>query len=256
MNSENIKYIDTHTHPQLRQYNADRDEVIQRAFEAGVGMICVGVDLESSNQAIELAQKNENIWASVGLHPNDNLDEKYEQAIYAESAQKEKVVAIGEIGLDYYRTTDPAKKEFQKERFLQQISLAQELKKPLIIHCRDAHDDMYEILKNHHGLRGVIHSFTGTWSEVQRYIDLGFYIGLNGIITFARQYDESIKNIPLDKILLETDAPFLTPEPHRGQRNESSYLPFIAQKIADIKNISIEEFASQTTENAGELFGL
>ncbi len=262
MNSKNIKYIDTHTHPQLRQYNADREAVIQRALDAEVGMICVGVDLESSQQAIELAHRYENIWASVGLHPNDS--KQYQESsikYYEEIINDPKVIAIGEVGLDYYRTSELDKQKLQREILKQFLELAIAHDKPLIIHCRSAHDDLISILntlyKIHNTrLRGVIHSFTGTWQEAERYLDLGFSIGFNGIVTFARQYDETIKNIPLDKILLETDAPFLTPEPHRGQRNESSYLPFIAQKIADIKNIFADEVASQTTKNASELFSL
>lgn len=251
-----MKLLDTHSHPQLRQYNEDREAVIQRALDAGVGMICVGVDLETSRQAVELTKQYANIWSSVGLHPNDNLDEVYDEVPYLELAKRPKVVAIGEIGLDYYRTTDEAKKEFQRERFEKQLALAEQLQKPVIIHCRDAHEDMRKILIAHPNIRGVIHSFTGTLEDAKWYIEHGFYIGLNGIITFARQYDEIIQAIPLKSILLETDAPFLTPEPYRGKRNESSYLPFVAQKIADIKGESLENVSAVTTENAKLLFDI
>ncbi len=251
-----MKLIDTHTHPQMSQYESDRDAVLQRALESGVEMICVGVDLESSKSAIELAHAHEGIWASVGLHPNDNLSEVYSNEPYEALAGDSKVVAIGEIGLDYYRTPDKTAQEIQVQRFKEQLKLALRLKKPVIIHCRDAHEDMTEILEafEGEGLRGVIHSFTGTWGEAQLYLKLGFYIGFNGIVTFARQYDETLTAIPAERILLETDAPYLTPEPFRGKRNESAHLLHVAQKIADIRGVSLEEFATQTTKNAQALF--
>jgi len=251
-----MKLIDTHTHPQLRQYNEDREAVIKRAFDAGVSMICVGVDFETSRQAVELALQYEDIWSSVGLHPNDNLDEVYDEAPYLELAKRPKVVAIGEIGLDYYRTTDEFKKEFQRERFEKQLALAEQLQKPVIIHCRDAHEDMRKILIAHPNIRGVVHSFTGTLEDAKWYVEQGFYIGFNGIITFARQYDEIVRDIPLDRILLETDAPFLTPEQYRGKRNESSYLSFVAQKIAEIKSESFDIVSTTTTKNATSLFDI
>ena len=259
--------FDTHTHPQMRQYYADREQVIKRALDAGIVMICVGVDLESSLQAIELAHKYESVWASVGLHPND-IDRYPESSIknhdlkeYEIVAKDSRVIAIGEVGLDYYRTSEKDKQQLQREYLDQFIDLAIKYDKPLIIHCRDAHADLFKILNTKYlihntKLRGVIHSFTGTWQDAQRYLELGFYLGFNGIITFARQYDETVINTPLDRILLETDAPYLTPEPHRGQRNEPSYLSFIAQKIADLKNITTKEVTEKTTKNAKLLFNL
>ncbi len=254
MNNSPFTLIDTHTHPQIQQYADDREEVIKRALDAGIGMICVGVDLETSQQAVELARQYEGIWSSVGLHPNDNLDEVYDEAPYVELARRPKVIAIGEIGLDYYRTTDESKKEFQRERFEKQLKLAEQLQKPVIIHCRDAHEDMRKILGLHPGMKGVIHSFTGTLEDAKWYVGRGFFIGLNGIVTFTRQYDEIVRDIPLDKILLETDAPFLTPEPYRGRRNESGYLPFVAQQIATIKGMSVDEVAAVTMRNAEKIF--
>lgn len=251
-----MRLLDTHSHPQMRQYNEDRDAVIERALDAGVGMICVGVDLETSSQAIELADKYENMWASVGLHPNDNLDEIYDDAPYFELAQTTKVIAIGEIGLDYYRTTDETKKQFQRERFEKQLQLAGMLNKPVIIHCRDAHEDMRAMLSKFPKVKGVIHSFTGTLEDAKWYIEHGFHIGLNGIITFARQYDDVVREIPLEWIVLETDAPYLTPEPYRGNRNESAYIAHVAQKIAEIRGVEFEKVAGQTTINAKSLFNL
>jgi TatD DNase family protein len=250
---KNRQIIDTHCHQQFSQYDSDRDEMIRRALDAGVNMICVGVDLETSRQAIALAEQYEGIWASVGLHPNDNLDEKYDQASYEELVTHPKVVAIGEVGLDYYRTTDVDKRIFQKERFTQQLELARAVDKPLIIHCRDAHEDMLEMFDSG---RGVIHSFTGTLEQALLYIERGYYIGLNGIITFTHQYDDVARSIPLEKMLLETDAPYLTPVPYRGKRNEPVYIRETAKIIADIRGISVDEFIVATTNNAKELFSI
>lgn len=255
--------IDTHCHPQLSQYDADREQVIRRAIDAGVGMICVGVDLASSQSAIILAEQYEGLYASVGLHPNDNLDEKYDQATYEKLATHPKVVAIGEVGLDYYRTTDQGKRAFQMERLLQQIELAQRIDKPLIIHCRDslrpllketnAHTDMLRVLPDY---RGVIHSFTGTFEQATAYIEKGYMIGFNGIITFAPEYDDLVRRLPLDRILLETDAPFLTPVPHRGTRNEPAHVVYVAEKIAELRGISVAEVKQQTIANTLSLFSI
>ncbi len=237
--------------------------MIRQALNAGVSMICVGTDLETSQQGIELAQKHDGMWASVGLHPNDNLNEKFEPEKYRELLQKEKVVAFGEIGLDYYRTEKPEDQKFQKERFIQQLELAKEMKMPLILHCRDgksgssgrAYPDMIEILKKGYTDNGgVVHSFTGSLNEAKQFLDLGFYLGFNGIITFARQYDDIVRETPLERILLETDAPFLTPEPYRGKRNEPAYVVEVAKKIAELKNESYEKVVEQTTNNCRRLF--
>ena len=224
-----IRLIDSHCHLQFPKYKDDLKEVITRAQEAGVAMICVGTDYKTSKQAIEIASQHQNIWATVGLHPNDNLGEEFNADEYEKLLKTNKVVAMGEIGLDYYRTTEEADKQFQRDRFEQQLAVAIKADKPIIIHSRDAgkgsvgvvHADLLAILQNNlPARRGVAHSFTGTIDEARKYLDLGFYISFNGIITFARQYDELVKFVPLDRVLLETDAPFLAPEPHRDQRNE------------------------------------
>lgn len=253
-----MKIIDSHAHPNSPQYDADRDEVIGRAIEAGVGMICVGVDLELSKKAIELAGKYETIWASVGLHPNDNLDEVYNQSVYENLAQHTKVVAIGEVGLDYYRTTEEVHKQTQRNRFEQQLDLAIKLEKPLIIHCRDAHSDLLAILKTRE-LKlpgGVIHSFTGTLAEAEKYLEFGFCLGFNGIITFANQYDEVVKSTPITRILLETDAPYLTPAPNRGKRNEPIDVFHIATRVGELKNIPDEDVMAVTMDTTQDLFQL
>src|SRR3989344_4275749 len=234
-----MKLIDSHCHPQMPQYDADREEIIKRATEMGVGIICVGVDWESSKLGIELAQKHEGIWASVGLHPNDNLNEEFNEKEYEELLKKDKVVAMGEIGLDYYRTAEPEDQKFQKERFIKQLELAKKMGKPLVLHCRDsksgsigkAYPEMIDILKSGYAeFGGVIHSYTGSLDEAKHFLDLGFCLGFNGIITFPPSrkatdgqvlgmYDEVVKYAPLDRILLETDAPYLTPVPYRGKEN-------------------------------------
>jgi TatD DNase family protein len=257
------KIIDSHCHLQYPKYDTDRDEIIQRALDANIHMICIGTDFETSKQGIEIAQKYEGVWAAVGLHPNDNLHEEFDISGYEELLKMPKVVAIGEIGLDYYRTTDPKDQEFQKKRFEQQLDLGVRTNMPIVLHSRDAgkgstgvvHADMIGILKNNLPPRsGVAHSFTGTIEEARMYLDLGFYLGFNGIITFARQYDEMIRFIPLDRILLETDAPFLAPEPHRGQRNEPSYIIEVAKKLSEVKGVSLEEVIEKTTQNSQTLF--
>lgn len=255
--------FDSHCHPQMEQYNTDRDEMLNRAEAAGVSMICVGTDFETSKQAIELSGNYKNMWASVGLHPNDNLNEKFNAKEYGELLKMPKVVAMGEIGLDYYRTTDVKDQQFQKKRFEEQLDLAVKMDMPLILHSRDAgkgstgivHSDMIAILKNNIPKKpGVAHSFTASIDEAKRYLDIGFHLGFNGIITFTKQYDEMVRYIPLENILLETDAPFLSPEPYRGKRNEPSYVIEVAKRIAELKNIPVDTVIGETTKNCSELF--
>lgn len=262
--------FDSHCHPQFPQYDKDRKEVLKRAQDAGVFMICVGTDLETSKKGIKLAQQHENIWATVGLHPNDNLNEHYDSLIYHNILKKPKVVAMGEIGLDYYRTTDDSAKKFQRERFEKQLDTAVKANMPIILHSRDAgkgsvgivHNDLLKILKNNLPTRlGVAHSFTGTVEEAKKYLDLGFCLGFNGIITFLPagrqvhgQYDDVVRYTPLESILLETDAPYLTPEPYRGSRNEPAYIIEVAKKVAELKRESLEKVIGQTTQNCKNLF--
>ncbi|MCC6934865.1 MAG: TatD family hydrolase [Candidatus Yanofskybacteria bacterium] len=247
-----MKIVDTHCHVQMEQYDHDRDEVIRRARNAGIGMICVGFDLASSRAAIGAAEKYEGLYAAVGLHPNDNLTEEYDQAEYEELARHPRVVAIGEIGLDYFRVTDPRLKEIQRARFLQQLGMAA---KPIIVHCRDAHTDMLSMLAGKE-LRGVIHSFTGTTAEMRAYCSLGWHIGLNAIATFSADYVDMIRAIPADRLLLETDAPYLAPVPYRGKRNEPSYIEGVGKFLADVRGVLPEDLFRQTTENAKRLFSL
>lgn len=271
--------FDSHCHPQFPQYDKDREEMLTRVKDAGVSMICVGTDLEMSQKAIELAAGHENIWATIGLHPNDFSElfdgdkispSKADEFLHL--AGKEKVVAVGEIGLDYYRTPDKEHQKKQKEIFEFFINLAYQNQKPLIIHGRDsqagsgrqAHDDIIEILNSAKNILygGVAHSFTGSIDEAKKYLDLGFYLGFNGIITFARQYDEVVRYIPLENILIETDAPYLTPLSRQSvseggrTRNEPAYVIEVAKKIAQLKGINYETVTETTLGNTKKLFGI
>lgn len=256
--------IDTHSHVNFKDYKDDGDEVVVRALKNNVWLINVGAEADTSKRAVEYAERYpEGVFAAVGLHPFHIKDQEFSYEKYKEMALKEKVVAIGECGLDYYRIkdNDEETKAFQKQIFLKQLVLAEELKKPVIIHCREAHKDLLEILKMENlklktKLRGVAHSFLGNYKQAREYRKLGFKIAFNGIITFTRDYDKVILDTPLEDILLETDCPYLTPVPHRGQRNEPLYVIEVAKKLAEIKNISLEEVAEQTTANAKEIFHL
>lgn len=256
--------IDTHAHVNFKDYREDGDEVVKRALENGVWFINVGAERDTSKRAVEYSEKYpKGVFATVGLHPFHVKDQEFSYEEYRELALKEKVVAIGEIGLDYYRieNDDQETKSLQKEVFLKQLDLAEELQKPVIIHCREAHEDLLEILKsytlNHKSnLKGVAHSFLGNYKQAREYRKLGFKIAFNGIITFARDYDRVISDTPLEDILLETDCPYLAPIPYRGQRNEPSYIIEVAKKLAEIKKIPLEEAINQTTVNAKKVFNL
>ena len=260
-----FKFFDAHCHLQMPQFDADRGEVLARMREKEMGGVIPGVDLATSAAALALAKQHDFLWAAVGLHPNDNLDEEFDAARYEELAKDPKVVAVGECGLDYFRSGGTPEesaswRSAQKKRFEAQIELALIVKKPLIIHCRNAHDDMLEILSdymgNHKSLEVIIHFATMTGELAQKYIDLGCYISFPGPITYTDMYDESIRVAPLDLILSETDSPFAAPVPNRGKRNEPAYVAEVVRKIATIKNIPLEEMARQITLNSQRVFGI
>ncbi len=245
--------IDTHAHLNFSQFNKDRKEIISKCLEKNISIINVGTDYQSSCDVIKIA-KEYNLYASVGLHPSD-IEEGFDCEKYKELVC-DKVVAIGETGLDYWRkpkakTKREEFKEKQKQEFIKQVDLACELKLPLIIHCRVAFDDVYDILKDKN-TKGVIHSFTGNIEDLKRFLSLGYFIGINGII-FKMDLRSVIESIPLDKILLETDCPFLSP-PQFEERNSPLSLEIIAQEIADIKKCSLEEIIKATDNNALKLF--
>ena len=261
-----IKYIDIHSHLQISEYDSDREVVLMRMKEAGVGTIVVGVDYETSRQAVELTEKNENIFACVGLHPKDNLTEMFDTEAYKKLVQNPKVVAIGECGLDFFRLEgDSGKVEEikiqQKKLFIQQIELAIETYKPLMLHCRDAYREVLDILipyKKQAGdkLRGNVHFFAGDVATAREFVGLGFTVSFTGVITFARNYDEVIRSLPLENILSETDAPFVAPIPYRGKRNEPAYVVEVVKKLAEIRGEDLETVRIQLLENARSVFGV
>lgn len=253
-----MKLFDSHCHLYMSQFDADRDAVIARMQEQDMGAVIIGTDYAESVQALALARQYDFLWASVGLHPNDNPDEVFDTAAFEALARDPKVVAIGECGLDYFRTTGQG----QRKRFELQIELAQKLGKALVIHCRNAHEDMLDILFSYsHELENkkvpvVIHFFTGSGELAQKYLDLGCYLSFPGPITYTDMYDDSVRVCPLDRMLIETDAPFAAPVPNRGQRNEPAYVADVARKIAVLKGISYEEVAAATLKNASSVFSL
>ncbi|OGI17842.1 MAG: hypothetical protein A3J63_01230 [Candidatus Moranbacteria bacterium RIFCSPHIGHO2_02_FULL_40_12b] len=252
-------YIDTHAHINFNAFKDDAGEVIKRSLEAGVFMINIGSQYSTSKRAVEMAEKYESgIYSAVGLHPIHINDEKFDYEKYLELAKKPKVVAIGEMGLDYYHSKQDSDKGKQKEIFLEGIKLANKIEKPMVIHCREAYNDLLEILKNNPVKKfGVAHSFCGSLKTAQQFIELGYKIGLNGIITYSPSYDKLIKNIALEDILLETDCPYLNPKPlPRDGRNEPENVKYVAGKISHLKNTSIEEVKMATTRNAKEVFGV
>ncbi len=259
--------FDSHSHLHFSQFDNDREEVIKKLRDFDIKVVNVGTDFEESERAVELSKKYPDfMWASVGLHPNDNLKENFDISKYRELAKILNVVAIGECGLDYFRSPSEAEITRQKEIFVKQIEIAQELKKPLILHCRssvgtqDAYEDAIEILKfkylNISTGNGVAHFFSGSKETAKKFLDLGFYISFAGPITFANEYKEVVEFVPIDRILIETDAPFAAPIPHRGRRNEPVYVEFVARKIAEWKRLSFKEVADKATENAIKLFNI
>ena len=279
-----MKFFDVHTHTQDAPYDSDREAVILRAIEAGIGMAQVGTDFDMSQKAVALAEQyGGNMFATVGLHPNDNKKEIFDYEAYKDLAfSSDRVVAMGECGLDYFRGADEAEKARQKKIFIEQIKLSKELNKPLMIHCREAFADLIEILEKNivttpltpllskeggekeitslfggrSGTPGIVHFFSGSVDDARILLDMGFYFSFGGVLTFTRDYDEQVKFIPMDKILLETDAPYVAPVPHRGKRNESLYVTEVAKKIAEIKRTTFEEIARETTINAKKVFGV
>lgn len=252
--------FDTHAHYDDDKFNEDRHDVIMRAHESGVAYILnAASNMASAAESITLADTYAFMYAAVGVHPH-NVDEMNEETIssIAKMALKPRVVAIGEIGLDYYYDTQP--RDIQKYWFSRQIDLARELKLPVIVHDRDAHEDALNIIKAHDAkaVGGVFHCFTGSVEMAKDLINNNFYISIGGPVTFknARKTIEVVKCIPDDRLLIETDCPYLTPEPHRGKRNDSGYVRLIAEKIAEIKGIAFEKVAEITTKNAKVLFNI
>lgn len=269
---------DTHCHLDLDKFSEDREAVIQRAVDSGLGrMLVPGLDLVSSRAAVELADTHAKVYAAVGFHPTD-IDKMTPESFneLGKLAEHPKVVAIGEIGLDYYWVKEPDKRQEQREKLVPQLELANAVNKPIILHLREEDDaehgeafiDLFNILDQWHGKLhlldhplysnpGVFHSFNGSADSAQRAIGMSYHIGITGPITYkkAESHRELVKGLPLDRILIETDSPFQTPVPHRGKRNEPAYVGYIADKIAELHHTSRTQVATITAENANRLFG-
>ncbi len=251
--------VDSHCHLNmldLSPFNGELDAVIQSASEMGVSeMLCVSVDLPTLPQVLACAQRYENVFASVGIHPNDSQDEINIETLL-EFSQHEKVIAIGETGLDYFRSTGDL--VWQREAFRKHIVLAKQCEKPLIIHTREAQKDTLDIMQEESAqtVGGVLHCFTETWEMAQAAMDLGFYISFSGIVTFknAKALQEVVKKMPLERMLVETDSPFLAPVPYRGKANYPAYVRYVAEFIAELRNEPFAKIAQQTTINFHQLF--
>jgi len=277
------KYIDIHGHVNFKTFDLDRDEVIKRALDNDTWCINVGTQVDTSKQAVELAHKyKEGVYAIIGLHPihtgasyhdMEELGEEgaeftsrgeiFDKNIYRDLLKDSKVVAIGECGLDYYHM-DKDSIEKQKKAFIEQIELANEINKPIMLHIRNnpkdksinAYTDSLEILKKYSKVKGDVHFFAGNTDEAKGFLDFGFTLSFTGVITFTHDYDEVIKNTPLDMIMSETDCPYVAPVPYRGKRNEPYYVKEIVKKIAEIKNLKEAEVALAIVANAKRVFGI
>lgn len=249
--------IDTHAHIHFDQYVNDLGAVLERAGTAGVGkIVTVGIDESDSAKAVELAKAHPNVYASVGLHPHDAKKADTAMPIIEQLAASEKVVAIGECGLDYYRNLSP--KPDQEKAFRLQVELAIKLGKPLIFHVRDAYEDFLRIVADYPQAKGIIHSFSAGQVIFEKLLKTGFMFGLNGIMTFTKDADQlaAAKMIPEDKLVLETDCPFLSPAPMRGKTNEPASLKLIAEFLANLRGLSYGQLCNQTTQNASALLGI
>ena len=257
---EKIEFIDSHCHLDMEAFAPDLDEVLDRAYQAGVtNIITIGTDRDSSEQAVQLAGRYPSVYAAVGVHPHDSSgvnDKDFDRI--AQLSTHEKVVGYGEIGLDYAKMYSP--KEVQQQVFSRQLALAQELNLPVIIHDRDAHEDTLKILKKHAPFPagGVLHCFSGDSTFAEQIVELGFFISIPGIVTFknAKALQQVVVDLPLQSMLIETDGPFLAPVPFRGKRNTPELLLYTAEKIAQLRNLTLRAVAAQITDNTRALFNL
>ncbi len=279
----NYEFFDAHTHANLAAFREDYREVVQKVLDAGGGLINVGTQRDTSRRAVEIAREfPEGVYATIGLHPvhtsasfHDEEElgggeaaraftsrgEIFDSGYYKKLALDPKVVGIGECGLDYYRigNNESEIRERQRTAFLEQMKLSFEVKKPLMIHCRDAFDDLITILISNPdflipGNPGVAHFFAGTKENAERLLELGFSFTFGGVVTFVRSYDEVIRMIPMERIMSETDAPYVAPVPYRGKRNEPLYVQEVIKKLAEIKGVSEEEMRRITVENVRRVF--
>ncbi|MCL2125804.1 MAG: TatD family hydrolase [Oscillospiraceae bacterium] len=251
-------YFDTHAHYDDERFNEDRDELLQTMAAAGISLILnAASSLESSKIALSLADKYPFIYASVGVHPHDAKDMTDNTAAELEKLLlHEKAKAVGEIGLDYHYDHSP--RDIQRARFREQLELARHAKKPVIIHEREALPDMLDIIKDFTDLNGVVHCFSGSWETAKIILKMGWNLSFTGVVTYknARKSREVVENIPSDRYMLETDCPYLSPEPVRGRRNSSLNLPHIAEFVAMVRGVSVEEVAATSMENGKKFFGI
>lgn len=256
-----IELVDTHTHLNDKKFAGQEAAVIERARENGVTrLINMGDTLASSEKVVMLAAAYEGVYAGVGIHPEEAFPmTSREDDILAAWTEQPRVVAIGEIGLDYYWEKDAGKRQLQQQVFIRQLDLARQLHLPVCVHDREAHGDTLAILKKEgRGIRGVMHCFSGSWEMAQELLKMGWYIGVDGPLTFknAARLPEIVQKFPLEHLLVETDAPYMAPVPMRGRQNEPAYVRYVAEKVAEIKGISVDMVAKQTSRNAEELYGL
>ena len=251
------KIIDTHTHIYDKQFENDFDDVMKRIEDELEGIVSIGFDLESSLKSIELANRYSFVNAVIGVHPVDikKYNDKVEKELERLALTEKKVVAIGEIGLDYHWMEDP--KDVQIAGFRKQMELAERVKKPVVIHTREALQDTLDILKDYKNVGGILHCYPGSLEAAKPFLDR-YYLGIGGTLTFKnnKKTKELVKELPLEKIVLETDCPYLTPVPFRGKRNEPVYTKYVAEEVARIKEISLEEVIKITTENARKIYGI
>ena len=256
-----MELIDSHAHLDGEKFADDRAAVVERALAAGVvKIITMGDSLESSARSVALAERFEPIYAAVGVHPEEAqpMTAATDEQLAAWAAQ-EKVVAIGEIGLDYYWEKDEEKRALQRAIFVRQLDLARQLKLPVCIHDREAHGDMMKILKTEgRGLRGVLHCYSGSWEMASELLKGDWYFGIDGPLTYknAAKLPEIVQRLPAERILVETDSPYLSPMPFRGRRNEPAHVLYVAKKAAELRGESLEDFARATRENTRALYGI
>lgn len=260
-----MRYIDTHAHINLSQFDVDREDVLARTAEAEVAHINVGTNRDTSKTAVEIASSHDAAYAIIGVHPLEVIGEDggpertFERAYYHELAASPKVVGIGECGFDYFHHGDETY-NVQRDMFIEQIHFANEIGKPLMLHLRhkkgtrDAYDDALDILKSEAKVQGNAHFYAGSWEQAKAFFDRGYTISFTGVITFARDYDEIIKNAPLDMLHAETDCPYVAPAPFRGQRNEPIHVREVYKKIAEVKGLDEEVVREQLLQNATRLY--
>lgn len=279
-----FNYIDIHSHLNFPDFDKDREEVIKKMIDEKIGTICVGADLKTSRECVELANRYENIWATIGVHPNDSdeiFNEKEFQILLGSPTSKSRVVGVGECGLDYFRLdkhghsvsswTPSVQIGKQKKLFEKQIQFAIKNNLPIMIHCRDlprrssteagSYEDILDILSSYKKefgdkVYGNVHFFAGTKETAKKFIEIGFTISFSGVITFTNDYDEAVKYVPIDKIMPDTDSPFVAPAPFRGKRNEPFYVKEIVKRIAEIKGLDFEMIRKQMVQNAINTFSL